>query len=204
MVLFDYNTFYNYYTNQSNLNVDPNPPEYSYYDFKKSIKQNKNVSTKKRKSGNFIEINGIKIYIDVLSDQRLVFTIENPAQLDHHYHFGLKDIYKDNKLIKVVFFHKTTQNLDSNGNMKKNVQTNCYFEPNSDISNIIKIADLACKETKDSKMRNKFSEESQDFRFISEIISRPFRPPTKGGKRTNIYKTRKYKNKSRKTRKTRK
>jgi hypothetical protein len=85
-MLFDLNQFYNYYTNPRNLKYDPNPPIYNYFD------KNNNSHTS-IKSGNYIEINGTKLYVDVLnpSTKNIIFTIYDPSDnnyLDNHFNFG--------------------------------------------------------------------------------------------------------------------
>jgi hypothetical protein len=109
----------------------------------------------------------------------LLFTI--PTQIDDklwdfHFHFGKTTIQRNKKDIKVVFFHKTIQDPQKNGK----VRDNCYFPQKMKIKDI---AEIICVQEKNSKMGEKFLEDTDDFNYIKEILSRPFlKPPSNNTK----------------------
>jgi hypothetical protein len=182
-VLFDYNKFYNFYTN--NVIWEHNPPWVNYIDrFKVNTKQ---------KQGRFIHIQGKKIYIDtvpmsgdMLSDG-LIFSIlrdVNGKLWDDHFYFGIKNGARYHRP-SIVFFHKTIQ--DTVTPQKK--PTNCYFPPDQDIRNI-EIIDCI-NSTTGSKMasNDKFPITTDDFKIIKMIIQMPFmtllRAPSPSNTRTS-------------------
>lgn len=212
-IIFNYNTFFDYYTNINNIQIDPNPPLVYYYDRYK-LKS-------KPKSGPYIIIRGKKLYIDIVSmkdkmiDNGLLFSMIktiNGKNWDDHFHFGIvsgfskssRNLYKTN----IIYFHKTTQDVSTCEKSRKS----CYFVPNQDIRNIELID---CAETNDRKMDSydKFPISTEDFQIIKDIIQKPFlqyftpshvSPIT--GTKTNITggKTRRKRSHKRKTRRNKK
>jgi len=178
---FDYDTFYNYYTDDTNLKTDDlSPKEIWFYKKGKSKYQ---IPTKSILSNKYIKIKDEKLYISEIKSENkeLLFTI--PTTIgdkiwDFHFHFGKDKIKppdvkyqlninsKDNR-IPIVYFHKTTQHPDLHGKDRKN----CYYHPSIDVDNI---EDIICLQAMNSKMGKMFPPNTQDFKIIKEIISRPF------------------------------
>jgi len=173
-IRFDYNTFYNYYTNRNNIQIDSTPPLVYYYDrYKLKSKQ---------KQGSYINIRGKKFYIDILPmkgkmiHNGLLFSIVkliNGKYWDDHFHFGIENNFskpsRNMNRIDIIYFHKTTQDVT---NHEKH-QRNCYFVPDQDIRNIELID---CIETTSSKIssNDKFPISTEDFQIIKDIIQKPF------------------------------
>jgi hypothetical protein len=181
---FDYEKFYNYYSDVSNLetnNEKLNPDIYYYSETPNNIQ----IPIQTTLSDKFITINNTRIFVSSIGKQRLLFTI--PTLIDNkwwdfHYHFGKRIINKPKrksqkrkKPIDGVFFHKTIQKPTENG--KENI--NCYFRQkmNIDLNNF---EDMECLQ-RGNKMRELYTPE--DFVFIKEIISRPFLNQTAGKSR---------------------
>ena len=172
--VFDYNTFYNYYTNPNNLFIDSRQdnPELNYYLNEYNPGQ---IPITKSCPNKFITIGvgikgsgGIGIYIEKLSNRRLLFTIPteiNGKYWDNHYHFGIKLFNGKGNLI---FFHKTVQNPSTNGK----IPSRCYFQDNLNIQNI---ENIICQQEKNQIMAGRFPfHHIRDMEIIKEIISRPF------------------------------
>ena len=192
--MFDYDTFYNYYTNANNVTRDPRPPRVKFYD-------DNNPQYMENSAGStYITINGTRYYITIMRRKKdmlkngILFVLPtaipgHSGLWGFHYHFGMKQIDKTsnksiappgNKKLNVVYFHKTTQ-IPQITNKK---QDNCYFLTNQSIDDI---AAIDCLETKDSKMTR--STLIADLPVIQELIRRPFYGVQYGGgkrrKRTN-------------------
>lgn len=175
-LIFDYNTFYNYYKDPSNINIDLNPPIFRYFKRHRIFTAIKN---------NYIILkDGTRIYIDNSSTGGILFTIYDPSDLnnwDNHFHFGIESNFSCRNPActdsSAIYFHKTIQS--TNGKIPKN----CYFRVNQNIENI---EDIDCLETTSNKMRNRFPIGSKDLEFIKEIIQRPFKPHFGGKTRKNI------------------
>jgi len=116
---FDYEKFYNYYSDVSNLetnNETPNPDIYYYSETPNNIQ----MPIKTTLSDKFITINNSRIYVSSIGKQRLLFTI--PTKIDNklwdfHYHFGKRIVNKPKqksqkrkKPIDGVFFTKQYKN----------------------------------------------------------------------------------------------
>jgi hypothetical protein len=187
--LFDFNTFYNYYINVTNLLHDPTTIAISYF----THNPRPTISTPSLKSNSnyYITIGGgiIRVYITVLLDyngqplpsKNLLFTIPtliNNIYYDNHYHFGLQQIDERTillnpiyKKIPSIFFHKTIQLPPPLSTGGKNTM-HCWFRDNISIS---KVEDIICTQERSSQIKNKFPWDFQrDVEFISEILSRPF------------------------------
>jgi hypothetical protein len=201
--IFDYNQFYNYYTDKSNpyIYTDLKPP-ITYYYKKASSKIHTNNSLKE-----YILINNDKYYI-TKNKGHILFTFPvliDGNYWDFHYHFGIISNFKDKvskKLIDVIFFHKTEQNP----NKKEKNSFNCYFP---DKIEIINVADIICIQETSNKMGNKFPIADNDFKNIEEIIRQPFIGLRKGGsnktiRSKKIIKKRTMKNIHKRTRETNK
>lgn len=188
-MMFDYDTFYNYYTNPSNVTRDPNPPRVKFYD--DNNPQDITTST----GDTYITINGTKYYIKpkprsgLMLRDSIMFTLPTAIPgysglWDFHYHFGMKKIGSNNvskkgKKLNVIYFHKTTQKPQ----ISNKKQDNCYFLPNQPIDTIAKIEAIDCLETKDSKMTR--STLIADLPVIQELIRRPFYGIHYGGSSKN-------------------
>ena len=177
---FDYDTFYNYYTTQSNLETDPSPPQISYYSQTSS-----KIPIQKKSSNKFIKINNKEIYITHHGQKNkkgLLFTIppeENSSEMwDDHFHFGIDDdiriknpITKKKEKITGIYFHKTVQHPEKGGGKEL---ISCYFLPNLQINRDMKnFEEMECLQRK-NKMNQLYTE--RDFLYLNEIISRPFPP----------------------------
>lgn len=184
--IFNYNQFYDYYTNSTNLLVDKAPPVTLFYKpFSTTIHKCETLKE-------YIIVDNKKFYV-TYDNGKLLFTfpvfIDN-NYWDFHYHFGVnaKNFRdkKTKKIIPVVFFHKTIQVPKEN----TKYSDNCYFYDNSKIT---KIEDVLCVQTASSKMSTLFPIEGGDFKYIEDIIRRPFsvRTPTGGSTRNKIRKIRK-------------
>lgn len=184
---FNIDQFYNYYANVSNLQFDSSKPKYTYFD------NNIRKLIKKRKSGYYILINNKKVYVESLnpSIRQITFTVENPQNLDNHFHFGIRHGINNNKYnlvnADVVYFHKTDQISSSS---KKS--TNCYFKLDVDVTDI---ENINCVESQTAKMTTRFPIGSEDFKILKRIIQIPF--GIKAGK--SRQKTRRIKRKIRRT-----
>lgn len=171
---FDYNDFIDYYDNSANYFVDPNPPVYKYYH---------KGTHNSIKSGNYIISHNTKLFIDIFNNNNgydeIYFTIydpNDPHMLDNHYHFGIKEnfvhkINTNNISTNVVFFHKTTQVIDSLGNLINKKHANCYFHTNQIITDI---SDIKCLESSRFKMSYMLTDRSIESLIIEDIIKRPF------------------------------
>ena len=170
---FDYDGFIRYYKNRANYFIDPNPPIYKYYHagIHNSIK-----------SGKYIISHNTKLFIDIVKHKKydeIYFTIydpNDPHMLDNHYHFGIKEnfvhkINTNNISTNVVFFHKTTQVIDSLGNLKNKIHSNCYFHKTQMITDI---SNIKCLESSRHKMSYMLNGQSIESLIIEDIIKRPF------------------------------
>ena len=170
--MFNYSQFYNYYTDKNNLLIDPTPPIVSYYKpFSSSFNTNSSLKV-------YILINNERFYVTE-NKGKLLFTF--PTQIngnvwDFHYHFGVNPSfsYKKSKPYAAVFFHKTEQ-IPSR---KSKQSTNCYFPDNTNITNV---SDILCAQTDGIKMSGFFPGTGPDFKYIEEIICRPFLGVRLGG-----------------------
>jgi hypothetical protein len=184
---FDYDTFYNYYTEDSHLIPDySNPREIWHY---KKEKYTNQPPEKNTLSDKYIKVGNTKIYISKTGTDGLYFTI--PEQIgdklwDNHFHFGKVRIkppdkqYQSNtkdKKIPVVYFHKTTQHPDLPGKDRKK----CYYHPTMQIDNL---GEIICLQEMNRKMGEKFLPTTEDFHLIKEIISRPFPPESNNKKKS--------------------
>jgi len=186
-IIFNYDTFYKYYTNKNNVNRSTDPP---------TLKYNDDFTVKsKKKSGKYIFIDGNRLYIDLLPKNlvanrvkdALIFTtptLINGELWDTHYHFGVRSNFTKpsrgiHSKINAIYFHKTTQTTTG----KK--LSNCYFLTDQDITHV---ENIECLESSSRMSGNdKFPMTGPDFAIIREIIQRPFLGVRFGGK------TRRYK-----------
>jgi hypothetical protein len=180
---FDYDTFYDYYTNLNNLKIDRNRSYVKYYFLKKEkdIRNSKIILIRKRKSGKYIEINNTRLYVEFLNNynKSIIFSIlresEEPGVFwDDHFHFGIHDRFKNYN--NVIYFHKTTQNKES----RNKDSNNCYFLSGQNIEDI---KDYDCLQTVSDIMNDHFPLAADDFTYIKEIIQRPFIGKRLGGKK---------------------
>lgn len=194
--IFDFTTFYNYYTNNSNITVGA-PFTMKYH--------RKNTIQTAYNSGNYITIDGKKLYISILPPNpvenritpALLFTTPttiNSVLWDTHYHFAVRNEFSQRSRgihnINVVYFHKTTQTSTNK------ISKNCYFLTNQDVT---KIENIECLEKKDGTLSsNEFPITGPDFAIIREIIQRPFLGVNFGGKSLNTRKRRLRKKQTRK------
>lgn len=185
---FDYDKFYKYYTNESNLEKEDDTFNDTVWYYTKTPYNNQ-IPEETELSKFYITINNEKIHIKKQGNG-LLFTVpkEKDNKLwDDHYHFGKRVIEKDKKRIPVVYFHKTIQLPDVTGKDTKN----CYYRQKTHIK-LNQFEEMACLQSS-NKMKNLFTEED-DFIYIKGIISKPFpnkKTSTAGGKFRNTRK--KYK-----------
>jgi hypothetical protein len=197
-IIFDFTAFYNYYTNNSNITVGA-PFTMKYY--------HENTIQTANNSGNYITIDGKKLYISILPPNpaknrithALLFSTPetiNGVLWDTHYHFAVRSKFSQpsrgiHNTINVVYFHKTTQTPTTK------IPKNCYFLTNQDVT---KIENIECLERKDGSLssKDKFPITGPDFAIIREIIQRPFLGVQFGGKSFNTRKHRHIKKQTRK------
>jgi hypothetical protein len=200
-VIFNMRTFLNYYKDPANpdIFIDPNPPITKYY-------KTKDILETKQLEPQYITIDGQKIYIknyvtyvkDKKSKsnkakryEKILFSIPteiNGELWDFHYHFGLsKELQSKRKTRKSsgnitgIYFHKTIQEP----NLNNKDQINCYFENGIEIEDI---SDIKCFSHETHRMKNKFPITSDDFKYLQEIIRRPFYGVTVAGGRKRAIK----------------
>jgi hypothetical protein len=191
---FDYNTFYNYYTNPANQKKARSYKIYFYHN-------NNPKEHYTHTSNEIITIDRKNYYVkrNTGAPHSLQFTMPFYSKgkwWDNHYHFGLDPQFKNRhtgQTIPVIYFHKTVQNTTLSVPNKTHI--NCYFPADQDVDNL-EIAD--CLETSSSQLgsSHKFPSTHPDFHIIQEIIRRPFYGIMFGGKRCT--------KKNKKMRKTRK
>ena len=110
--IFDYDTFYNYYTDPANLYIDDTPRPNVYFFNRSDITKPPKLSTI---SKNYIIVNEVKIYItEVKQTKALLFTIPTSIGgifFDFHYHFGVRHINPkvDPIVIDMTYFYDTPQ-----------------------------------------------------------------------------------------------
>jgi hypothetical protein len=188
---FDYNIFYNYYTDTNNLLIDPPNNNIIYYFYNEpGPRSQKEIPVPHPL--NYITINnGTKVYITELSNKQLLFTLPtliNNKLWSNHYSFGTEifEYRKSKKQVLMVFFHKTTQDPNKNGK----IPNRCYFEDGTLITDVEKII---CQQETKSQMDTKFL--INDISFIKEIINRPFLGIVNfgGSKSKKLYKGHLYK-----------
>lgn len=168
--IFDYQTFYNYYTDSNNpdLYLDQTPETLTYY-----FKSHPTPNSPKY----FITIGGTKIYItdQNKSTKDLLFsipTIINGEFYDNHYHFGIDLIdeqtvyYPKQKKVLSIYFHKTLQRPQD----KTVLPIRCSFRNGS---LIIDVENIICNQEKMAKIKDNF-DSIWDIEIIKELISRPF------------------------------
>jgi hypothetical protein len=181
-IQFDYDIFYNYYTDTDNLEYIKNPPDSYYYPNNRD-----KIPKQKQLSHYFITINTTKIYIEPHGKNGFFFTI--PEEIDNklwdnHFHFGKEKNFElfnkktrqknnNQKYIAAVYFHKTIQNPEEN---KKDAKR-CYYYPKMEMD-MDTFEEIECIQSSD-EMNKIFPKE--DLVFIKEIIRRPFpfvQPPS--------------------------
>lgn len=144
-IIFNYMTFYNYYTNPSNFITETNNKDCVELYYFTNTKNKSQIASKSNPKCTYIEVNGIKIYIST-ADRNHVFTnldgnkqIEKTHMLlfsiptliggilfDVHYHFGIRhDAYK----MPIADKHYIENSAINN---KKNLcnKTRKHFTPN--------------------------------------------------------------------------
>lgn len=173
--VFDYKTFYNFYTNPSNYYIDSDPvrPTIMFYPYDTNVPEKyKTPPINKNLPSTYILVNGKQVYLTIHGHNELFFTIprkDKDGQLwDDHYHFGLDRLYdtKTRAYYDVNFFHKTIQNTHKIGKEHER----CYIR---DKVTITDVSDISCFESKTGKkMRDEFKD--PDLSIIAQIINRPF------------------------------
>ena len=176
IIQFDYDIFYDYYKNQSNLEKNNKNTIIWYYTTAPHPNQQPVFSNL---SNTHITINNNIVYVKQ-KGSGFLFTIPkkiNNKWWDFHYHFGKRNDFRkmnvkhnsdDNDENKtVVYFHKTTQDPELKGKDIKN----CYYYPKIEID-MDNFENIQCLQ-RGNKMRELYTLE--DFVYIKEIISRPFR-----------------------------
>jgi hypothetical protein len=177
---FNYGIFYNYYTNNSNLETDKIKKYTNYY-----AKTYSKKPKREKLSDKFIWINNTQVHITKIIENgknALLFTLppeENSSEMwDDHFHFGIDDnikttnpITNQKETVTGVYFHKTVQHPEKGGGKEL---ISCYFLPNLQINRDMKnFEEMKCLQ-RGYKMNQLYTE--RDFLYLNEIISRPFPP----------------------------
>jgi hypothetical protein len=174
IIQFDYDIFYNYYSNILNLEENNRNTIVWYY---KNTPHPKQQPFYSKLSNTHIIINNTIVYVKQ-KGSGFLFTIPkkfNNKWWDFHYHFGKRNDFRkmnvknnsDNDENKtVVYFHKTTQDPENKGKDIKN----CYYYPKIEID-MDNFENIQCLQ-RGNKMSELYTPE--DFVYIKEIISRPF------------------------------
>ena len=179
---FDYNQFYDYYNNKTNLSADKKPPITYYY-----LPHDKRLLANYRLK-HYITIDNKRFYVTTTGD-RVMFTFPqfiDGKYWDFHYHFGLDTQFIHDKIkTPAIFFHRTKQIPAE----EKKRSDNCYFP---DGVTIDKVEDIQCFQTRYNTMATEFPPDGEDFKYIEEIISRPFLGVRLGGAKRRTRRTRKH------------
>ena len=186
IIQFDYDIFYNYYTDPVNLEKNKKKTTIWYY---KNTPHPNQKAVFSKISNKHITINNTILYVKK-KGSGFLFTIPkkiNNKWWDFHYHFGKRNDFRNLNVKNksdttdenetVVYFHKTTQDPELNGKDIKN----CYYYPKIEID-MNNFENLQCLQ-RGNKMSELFM--SDDFVYIKEIINRPFlekKESTIGGK----------------------
>jgi len=182
---FDYNRFYQYYTDPRNVAQVPRPlPTVQFF-------HNNEPDVRTCKTGaTSVTINGETYYIKPYPRGGIAFTklTKIPGHKgvwDNHYHFredGLDVKYKQSVLHgtrqNAIWFHKTVQDP----NNRKKVPSNCYFWASEPIDDITQFPEIQCLQTEKSTMKDRFPLGSDDLAVITELIRRPFYGVHYGGR----------------------
>jgi len=191
--LYEYDKFYDYYTNPNNYVVDNSPRKIIWYYIDEPYTNQKPLSVKL--SRKYIVVNNKQLYIKTTNTGGILFTFPvkiNGKLWDFHYHFGLSD-FKNNKTGKfLVYFHKTIQNPSKTGKERDN----CYFD---NIQTVTDVSILRCGQTRNDIMYELFSKNGEDYAIIEELISRPFLGIRIGGNSKNKTLKKNKKTKKRRT-----
>lgn len=186
--IFNYNKFYNFYTNQKNLITNKDDSVVLHF-FNKSTKKGTKIpkicepkQTDERCQ--YVIINGYKIYIADYSktgraenqkedSKELLFSI--PTEIhgklyDFHYHFGIS--------FETIFFHKTEQCISCSENTVDKPydgkgfykHLDCYFLDNIPIKNI---RNIICENEQSFTLETALKNEI-DLKILEKLMSRPF------------------------------
>lgn len=145
--LFTYKTFFDFYTNPNNLNTAQPPHNDLFYYPKEPFPPMKPKQKPMRKPfpSQFIVIDGIVVYVSLMKSKNdtnicdssglygrnfpddLLFSIpyidSMGRYMDNHYHFGLtctETARNKNKMMSIIFFHKTVQIDETAGKTHRN------------------------------------------------------------------------------------
>jgi len=183
---FDYDIFYNYYTNDDNLETDTTEKYTNYYP-----KTYSKIPNREKLSDKFIWINNKKVHITKFIENgknALLFSLppkENTSKRwDDHFHFGIdhnieiKDPDTNQKVkITGVYFHKTIQHPEKGGGKEL---IHCFFPPKMEINRDMKnFEEMKCLQ-RGYNMNQLY--DKRDFLYLNEIISRPFPPESENKK----------------------
>ena len=159
---FDYNTFYKYYMNESNLLRENT--QYIMYYFRFNPRPKISYPDQTTTPNFYITIGGLKIYVEPFGrNQNIMFTIPNTINgviFSDHYHFGLESMYEHTiristdktKPVPTIFFHKTIQLPHPLSNGGKDTKK-CWFRDGIHVQDI---RDIICTQQKDAVMGNNF------------------------------------------------
>jgi len=203
---FDYDTFFNYYTNPNHVKLDRNPPSAQFYD------DNNPNPISKRLKNQYIVVGNKRYYIKTktksgrMVKDSIMFSLPTkiPGQQglwNVHYHFGVAPLENCRNMafrgqtIHAVYFHKTTQ--DPRNTNK--IHTNCYFKTDELIDDVVDLLTIHCLESKEKTMSNR-PVLVRDIDVIQEIIRRPFYGPRYGGGHRRTKKSRRAVHRTRRQR----
>jgi hypothetical protein len=187
---FDYNRFYNYYTDPRNVVQDVSQT-IRYYHRRRG---QRDVLHHGYTGDTYITVGGTKYYITADPSKRdILFTLPTiipgqTGQWSFHYHFGVGVLDECRNVSVVppgqtnipfpaVYFHKTIQDPV---NKKYKDQKNCYFKTDELIDDAIDLLSVHCLESSKGRMANR-PDLARDINVIQEIIRRPFYGPRYGG-----------------------
>ena len=205
---FDYNRFYNYYTDPRNVVQDVSQCV-KYYHNNPGQRQ---ILHNGHTGHTYITVGGTKYYITAYPSKRdILFTLPTnipgqTGQWSFHYHFGVGMLPKcRNKTIvppgkknipyQAIYFHKTIQDPINRTKFHKN----CYFKTDELIDDAIDLLSVHCLESSKDRMANR-PDLVRDIDVIQEIIRRPFYGPRYGGGHRRTKKSRRAVHRTRRQR----
>lgn len=169
-VIFDYDTFFEYYTNSDNLLFSRTNQTLYYYKKEYDLYE-------KTISDFSVDVRGVKLYVSWNVRKRdLYFSM--PREIDghlwdDHFHFAYSssytNAYRKNYGVPMISFSKTLQVPATH--TKNNKTHKCNFrDKEEDLRAIQEI--LCTNHTRETKMSEKLS--LQDLQILNEILTRPF------------------------------
>lgn len=177
IIYFNYQDFFNYYSNQNNFYLNNIPIAINFYKYE----NNKYVKTTDKISGQYFTFANNIIYVVLLDNDQILFTILRPDNNNAYWadHFHIGNMISDNitnkiKNVDTVFLHFSYQ--DTIRNMK-DMTRKCNFKNNyEDIDNIKNILCTNRKSTMVTVFGNMID-------IVEHILKRYVYGPHIGGKK---------------------